>query len=188
VAIGIGERVRGLADRAKATNRWVEEHPPPGPFRPGFWRSPIRGPWLTSVLGSVLLFGVPIMFITGLLDFLAYNPWLPGNGGREGSRILTFIPFHWPTRPSWGFRLSQGIHVTRREDGVALPALAFAHMRAPESRCAARLLGTKSSSGGEHPFRRRSGRRDLRRVLTPSSGLRRTASLAGHTGRAMLQG
>lgn len=93
-------------------NRWIDEHPPPGPFRPGFWRSPIRGPWLTSVLGSVLLIGIPVMFLTGLLDFLAYNPWLPGNGGREGSRVLTFIPFHWPTRPSWGFRVSQGIHVT----------------------------------------------------------------------------
>ena len=28
---------------------------PPGPFRPGFWRSPLRGPWLTAVLGSLLL-------------------------------------------------------------------------------------------------------------------------------------
>jgi len=64
------------------------------------------------VFGVVLLFGVPVMFITGLLDFLAYNPWLPGNGGREGSRILTFVPFHWPTRPSWLFRLTEGVHVT----------------------------------------------------------------------------
>jgi DMSO/TMAO reductase YedYZ molybdopterin-dependent catalytic subunit len=85
---------------------------PPGPFRRTFWRSPIRGPWLTSVLGAVLLVGVPVLFLTGLLSFLAYNPWLPGNGGREGSRLLTFVPFHWPTSPSWGYRLSQGVHVT----------------------------------------------------------------------------
>ncbi|MER8188692.1 hypothetical protein ABT014_34430, partial [Kitasatospora sp. NPDC094015] len=26
---------------------------PPGPFRPTFWRSPIRGPWLTAVFGLV---------------------------------------------------------------------------------------------------------------------------------------
>ena len=29
--------------------------PPPGPFRPAFWRSPLRGAWLTSMLGSILL-------------------------------------------------------------------------------------------------------------------------------------
>jgi DMSO/TMAO reductase YedYZ molybdopterin-dependent catalytic subunit len=106
------DSVRRLIGKARAVNAWVAEHPPPGPFRPGFWRSPIRGPWLTSVLGAVLLFGIPVMFLTGLLDFLSYNPWLPGNGGREGSRILTFVPFHWPTRPSWLFRVSQGTHVT----------------------------------------------------------------------------
>ena len=32
---------------------------PPGPFRRSFWRSPVRGPWLTSVLGLVLLAGIP---------------------------------------------------------------------------------------------------------------------------------
>lgn len=102
----------GLREHIAATRTWVEEHPPPGPFRPEFWRSPIRGPWLTSVLGLVLLVSLPVMFGTGLLSYLAYNPWLPGNGGREGSRLLTFIPFHWPTQPSWGYRLSQGTHVT----------------------------------------------------------------------------
>src|SRR5205823_6032895 len=33
---------------------------PPGPFRPEFWRSPLRGPWLTSALGSLLL---PLLLI-----------------------------------------------------------------------------------------------------------------------------
>ena len=98
--------------RATSLNAWVGEHPPPGPFRSGFWRSPIRGPWLTSVLGAVLLVGVPIMFLTGLLSYLAYNPWLPGNDGRHGSGILTFVPFHWPTSPAWGYRFTQGLHVT----------------------------------------------------------------------------
>jgi DMSO/TMAO reductase YedYZ molybdopterin-dependent catalytic subunit len=98
--------------RIRSVMAWVDGHPPPGPFRPGFWRSPIRGPWLTSVLGALLLVGIPLMFLTGLLDFLAYNPWLPGNGGREGSHVLTFVPFHWPTRPAWLFRVTQGLHVT----------------------------------------------------------------------------
>ncbi|MGQ0630402.1 MAG: molybdopterin-dependent oxidoreductase [Sporichthyaceae bacterium] len=85
---------------------------PPGPFRPGFWRSPIRGPWITSALGALLLIGIPVMFATGMLSFLAYNPWLPGNDGRHGSAVLTFIPFHWPTSPAWGYRVTQGLHVT----------------------------------------------------------------------------
>jgi hypothetical protein len=34
---------------------WLAEHPPPGPFRKEFWRIPLRGPWLTSVFGPVLL-------------------------------------------------------------------------------------------------------------------------------------
>ena len=34
---------------------------PPGPFRPEFWRSPLRGPWLTSVLGLVLLAGITVL-------------------------------------------------------------------------------------------------------------------------------
>ena len=27
----------------------------PARSAPGFWRSPLRGPWLTSALGSILL-------------------------------------------------------------------------------------------------------------------------------------
>jgi DMSO/TMAO reductase YedYZ molybdopterin-dependent catalytic subunit len=106
-------------------NAWVEEHPPPGPFRPGFWRSPIRGPWLTSVLGSVLLVGVPVMFLTGFVSYLAYNPWLLGNDGRHASGVLTFVPFHWPTSPSWGYRATQGLHVTL---GVALAPVLLAKL------------------------------------------------------------
>lgn len=108
-----------------ALKDWVEEHPPPGPFRPGFWRSPIRGPWLTSVIGAVLLVGVPIMFLTGFLSYLAYNPWLPGNDGRHASGVLTFVPFHWPTSPNWGYRFTQGLHVTL---GVTLAPVLLAKL------------------------------------------------------------
>lgn len=41
--------------------------PPPGPARPEFWRSPLRGPWLTAVFGLALLFGITVLFVTGLL-------------------------------------------------------------------------------------------------------------------------
>lgn len=109
----------------RGVNAWVTEHPPPGPFRTGFWRSPIRGPWLTSALGALLLVGLPVMFATGLLSYLAYNPWLPGNDGRHGSGILTFVPFHWPTSPEWGYRVTQGLHVTL---GVVLVPIVLAKL------------------------------------------------------------
>ena len=35
------------------------------------FRSPLRGPWLTSVLGVVLLAALPVVIVTGLLDYVA---------------------------------------------------------------------------------------------------------------------
>jgi len=87
--------------------------PPPGPARPGFWRSPIRGPWLTSVFGLVLLIGIPVMFVTGLLSYAAYNPDLAAvNDQTPDKGWLGFYLFSWPTDPSWLYRLNQGVHVT----------------------------------------------------------------------------
>ncbi|MDQ6775796.1 MAG: hypothetical protein M3071_06130, partial [Actinomycetota bacterium] len=86
--------------------------PPPGPFRADFWRSPLRGPWLTAVLGLVLLIGLPIVLITGLLSNDAYQPGLFGNAlGRNVNGPLDFYLFGWPTSPSWLYGLSQGLHV-----------------------------------------------------------------------------
>ena len=85
----------------------------PGPFRRSFWRSPIRGPWLTSVLGLVLLGGVLALFVTGLLSYAAYNPGLsPVNDTTPGKGWLGFYLFSWPTRPEWLYRVNQGVHVT----------------------------------------------------------------------------
>ncbi|MER7839022.1 molybdopterin-dependent oxidoreductase [Streptomyces sp. NPDC096040] len=87
--------------------------PPPGPFRPGFWRSPIRGPWLTSVFGVVLLIGIPLLFVTGLLSYASYNPGLsPRNDETPDKGVLGFYLFSWPTHPYWLYRLTQGVHVT----------------------------------------------------------------------------
>lgn len=84
------------------------EHPPArSPFR---WRSPLRGLWLTSVLGSVLLVTLPIVTVTGLLSYIAYGP-------RFGQAIpadvgwLRLPTFDWPTDPAWLYRLTQGLHV-----------------------------------------------------------------------------
>src|SRR6478672_259983 len=74
------------------------------------WRSPLRGLWLTSVFGSVLLVSLPVVILTGLLSYIAYGPQfgqaIPGDVG-----WLKLPTFDWPTRPSWLYRLTQGVHV-----------------------------------------------------------------------------
>ncbi|MBB5775758.1 molybdopterin-dependent oxidoreductase [Nonomuraea jabiensis] len=89
---------------------WLRDGPP-GPFRPEFWRSPLRGPWLTSVLGLVLLVGLVIVAVTGLLSYAAYEPRLPGNDTTPSKGLLGFYLFDWPTNPVWMYRLTQGAHV-----------------------------------------------------------------------------
>jgi DMSO/TMAO reductase YedYZ molybdopterin-dependent catalytic subunit len=94
---------------------------PPGPFRPGFWRSPLRGPWLTAALGSVLLVLIAIVAITGFLSHAAYMPDLLGNAIVPKNRDLPFASFFdWPTGPSWLCALTQGLHTN-----VGLVAIPF---------------------------------------------------------------
>ena len=89
-----------------------QPRPLPGPFRRSFWRSPIRGPWLTAVLGLVLLPGITVLFVTGLLSYAAYNPDLSGlNDETPGKGWLGFYLFSWPTHPEWLYRVNQGTHV-----------------------------------------------------------------------------
>ncbi len=86
--------------------------PPPGPFRPAFWRSPLRGPWLTAVFGCVLLVGIPIIFVTGLLSYASYDPGLGArNDQTPGKGLLGSYLFDWPTDPSWLYRAVIGVHV-----------------------------------------------------------------------------
>ncbi|NBE54266.1 molybdopterin-dependent oxidoreductase [Streptomyces boluensis] len=84
------------------------------PSSPEFWRSPLRGPWFTSLLGVVLLAGITVLFVTGLLSYAAYNPDLsPGvNDKTPDKGLLGFYLFAWPTGPHWLYRLTQGVHVT----------------------------------------------------------------------------
>lgn len=83
------------------------------PAAPGFWRSPLRGPWLTALLGLVLLGGITVLVVTGLLSYAAYNPDLaPVNDKTPGKGLLGFYLFPWPTGPHWLYRLTQGVHVT----------------------------------------------------------------------------
>jgi DMSO/TMAO reductase YedYZ molybdopterin-dependent catalytic subunit len=118
-------RAAALARRAADVARHPAGHPPPGPFRPGVWRSPLRGLWLTSVLGVVLLAGLTILAVTGLLSYAAYDPLLPGNDQTPGAGLLRFYMFSWPTHPSWLYRVDQGVHITL---GLALLPVVLAKL------------------------------------------------------------
>src|SRR3954451_25170624 len=83
--------------------------PPPGPFRPRFWRSQLRGPWLTEALGSELLVLVTIVAVTGILSHAAYNTDLSHNAIVDRTRDLP-LTFDWPTVPSWLYAVTQGLH------------------------------------------------------------------------------
>ncbi|MGW0857501.1 molybdopterin-dependent oxidoreductase [Streptomyces sp. NPDC002690] len=85
----------------------------PGPTRPDFWRSPLRGARFTAVLGVVLLVGLTLVAVTGLLSYAAYNPDLAAvNDKTPDKGLLGFYLFAWPTGPHWLYRLTQGVHVT----------------------------------------------------------------------------
>jgi DMSO/TMAO reductase YedYZ molybdopterin-dependent catalytic subunit len=92
--------------------RLLPAEPPPGPARPGFWRSPVRGPWLTATLGMILLVGFPLVFVTGILSHAAYMPQLGQNAVVPRQLDLQFIRFDWPTNPPWLYAVTQGTHVT----------------------------------------------------------------------------
>ncbi|MFE0579694.1 MULTISPECIES: molybdopterin-dependent oxidoreductase [unclassified Streptomyces] len=101
------ERFRSALEAARTAG------PPPGPSRPAFWRSPLRGPWLTSVLGLVLLAGITVLFVTGLVSYAAYNPDLAVRNDQTPDKgWLGFYLFSWPTSPYWLYRVTQGVHVT----------------------------------------------------------------------------
>src|SRR5205823_2351738 len=73
--------------RPAALWKALERHRPPLPR----FRSPLRGPWLTSVLAAVLLVGLPIVVLTGLLDRVAYGSApIPADVG-----LLQLPPFDW---------------------------------------------------------------------------------------------
>ena len=93
---------------------------PPGPFQPRFWKSPLRGPWLTAVLGSILLLLVVIVALTGFLSHAAYQPDL-GRNALVGTDLPFTTFFDWPTGPSWLYALTQGLHVN--VGLIALPVL-----------------------------------------------------------------
>ena len=99
---------------------------PGGPFDERRWRSPLRGPWLTSVLALVLLVGLLVVIVTGLLSYAAYDPALGGSNEQTPTRgLLGFFLFSWPTSPAWLYRVNQGLHVLL---GIALIPVVLAKL------------------------------------------------------------
>jgi DMSO/TMAO reductase YedYZ molybdopterin-dependent catalytic subunit len=92
---------------------------PAGPFLRERWPSPLRGPWLSSILGAALLPLIGICALTGYLSHAAYDPDLGANSVNSAGVDLWF--FHWPTSPAWLYALNQGLHVT--SGLVAIPVL-----------------------------------------------------------------
>jgi len=88
------------------------DEPPPGPFQKSFWKSPLRGPWLTSILGSALLPLIIICALTGFLSHVAYYPEL-GDNSITGSGGISFdlYFFDWPSSPAWLYAFTQGLHI-----------------------------------------------------------------------------
>jgi DMSO/TMAO reductase YedYZ molybdopterin-dependent catalytic subunit len=76
------------------------------------WRSPLRGPGLTSLLGVLLLVAVAVVAATGFASHAAYAPDLGRNAIVDPARDLQPLVFAWPTRPTWLYALNQGLHVT----------------------------------------------------------------------------
>jgi DMSO/TMAO reductase YedYZ molybdopterin-dependent catalytic subunit len=89
---------------------WPEA--PPGPTRPGFWRSPLRSTWLTAFIGTILLGLVLIVALTGFISHGAYHPGVGHNAlvspGEDIGPLIT-LP---ASSPAWLYALTQGAHIT----------------------------------------------------------------------------
>jgi DMSO/TMAO reductase YedYZ molybdopterin-dependent catalytic subunit len=97
------ERSEPTSAPAKASHR------PSGALR---WRSPLRGPWLTSFLGTMLLPAITVIALTGFISHWAYHPELALNAtANPADDIPTFFQFNasWPT---WSYAVTQGTHIT----------------------------------------------------------------------------
>ena len=76
-----------------------------------FWRSPIRGPWLTAFLGTLLIPAITVIALTGFIDHWAHFPQLGNDtvGPAGDIPVLFHFPAWWP---SWSYAVTQGTHVT----------------------------------------------------------------------------
>jgi len=105
--------------------------PPFAPFRPGFWRSPLRGPWLTTLLGTLLLCGVTVVALTGFLSNAAYEPGVvamakAGNepAGTGGSQFFVVTGSSTGLTPDYALlgRVTDGMDVVQAIAELGDPA------------------------------------------------------------------
>ncbi len=87
--------------------------PDRGPFRRDFWKSPLRGPWLASILSSALLPLILICALTGFLSHVAYETEFAGNSvtGTDGVLAPVYSVLDWPAGFAWLYAVNQGLHV-----------------------------------------------------------------------------
>jgi DMSO/TMAO reductase YedYZ molybdopterin-dependent catalytic subunit len=85
--------------------------PPPGPFRPDFWRSPIRSAWLASVFAAALLPLTLICTITGFASHFAYEGELGRNATFDRDPVTKLLDraIDWPAG-EFLFAVNQGLH------------------------------------------------------------------------------
>jgi len=83
------------------------------PFDRDVWRSPLRGPWLASLLSAALLPLLVLTAVTGFLSHVAYETELPGNaiGGSDGILAPVYRALDWPTGWAWLYAVNQGVHI-----------------------------------------------------------------------------
>jgi len=83
------------------------------PFDRDVWRSPLRGPWLASLLSAALLPLLILTAVTGLLSHVAYETELPGNaiGGSDGILAPIYRTLDWPTGWAWLYAVNQSVHI-----------------------------------------------------------------------------
>ena len=99
--------------------------PPAGPTDPTSWHSPLRGRWLTSMLGLLLLGAIVVVAGTGLLSHEAYAPDLGRNAIVPAEDDLDLLPGDWPAGWPWLYAVTQGLHVTV---GIAMVPLLLAKL------------------------------------------------------------
>jgi DMSO/TMAO reductase YedYZ molybdopterin-dependent catalytic subunit len=79
-----------------------------------FWQSPLRGPWLASILSAALLPLLAVCAVTGFVSHWAYDTDLGANavfGGPGPGNGFDLYGLDWPTSPAWLYAATQGLHV-----------------------------------------------------------------------------
>ncbi|MBA3328408.1 MAG: molybdopterin-dependent oxidoreductase [Solirubrobacterales bacterium] len=104
---------KAFRERPDARRLPLPQPPERGPFRRGFWRSPLRGPWLASLLSAALLPLIIITAVTGFLSHVAYETELTGNSitGSDGILAPVYRALDWPAGWAWLYAVNQGLHI-----------------------------------------------------------------------------